>query len=134
MFFIYIFKQSGSVDFGLFGNCATTHIHFLLLYSSILAYCEGEENQEGNNDRYYKMNTNRIILCISLFVLVLVIGVSSKVIARRTGDLYNGWLLMTTILHFIITLVIPMIFIVRNDNLYNFFKYQIIKFFKLCRK
>ena len=97
---------------------------------------EGEENQEYNNEsnNYYKMNTNRIILCLSLVVLVLVIGVGSKVIVRITGDLYNGWLQFTTVLHFILTIVIPMIFIIRNDNLYNLFKCQIIKFFKLCQK
>ena len=80
------------------------------------------------------MNTNRIILCLSLVVLVLVIGIGSKVIVRITGDLYNGWLQFTTVLHFILTIVIPMIFIIRNDNLYNLFKCQIIKFFKLCQK
>ena len=97
---------------------------------------EGEENQECNNEsnKYYKMNTNRIILCLSLVVLVLVIGVGSKVIVRITGDLYNGWLQFTTVLHFILTIVIPMIFIIRNDNLYNLFKCQIIKFFELCQK
>ena len=97
---------------------------------------EGEENQECNNEsnNYYKMNTNRIILCLSLVVLVLVIGVGSKVIVRITGDLYNGWLQFTTVLHFILTIVIPMIFIIRNDDLYNLFKCQIIKFFKLCQK
>ena len=79
------------------------------------------------------MNTNRIVLCISLFVLVLVIGISTKVLVKKL-DLYNGWLLLATIMHFIGALVIPMIFIVRNENLYNFNKCQIMKFFKLCWK
>ena len=135
MVFDIFFKPSIALLILAFEAIVQPHIHIcnctILLF---LAHCEEEENQENNNNSYYKMNTNRIILCISFFVLVLVIGVSSKVIARRTGDLYNGWLLLTTILHFFLTLVIPMIFIVRNDNLYHFFKYQIIKFFKLCWK
>ena len=89
-----------------------------------------DENNQGSNSTNYKKNTVRIVLCLSslgLFSIILIIGKSSI-------PEYIHWLIILSTLSFINIIVIPVIFIVRTENLYHFSQRQIIKIFQCCRK
>ena len=89
-----------------------------------------DENNQGSNSINYKKNTVRIVLCLSslgLFSIILIIGKSSI-------PEYIHWLIILSTLSFINIIVIPVIFIVRTENLYHFSQRQIIKIFQCCRK
>ena len=92
---------------------------------------EDENNQESNSTNY-KKNTVRIVLCLSSvirFIVILVIGKSSILIPD-----YIHLLIIASTINFINIIVIPVMFIVRNENLYHFSQRQIIKIFQCCRK
>ena len=89
-----------------------------------------DENNQGSNSTNYKKDTVRIVLCLSslgLFSIILIIGKSSI-------PEYIHWLIILSTLSFINIIVIPVIFIVRTENLYHFSQRQIIKIFQCCRK
>ena len=85
----------------------------------------GEKYQEGNCE--YSMNTGRIIICIgSILILIMVFYLSTieteikKFYIRRHESL--------ALVQFFNMNVIPMILIVRNENMLHFFKNQIKSF------
>ena len=94
---------------------------------------ENENNQESNSTNYNR-NTVCIVICLilcSFLVLVyIVIFVRGKSIILE----HIHWLIFICTLNFINIIVIPVIFIVRNENLYHFSQRQIIKIFQCCRK
>ena len=87
-------------------------------------------NQENNRTNYNK-NTVRIVLSLSsigLFFIIL------KTLNYYYYPDYNHFLLTSSALHFIYNIAIPVIFIIRNDNLYHFCQFQIMQIFKCCPK
>ena len=94
---------------------------------------EEMNNQESTRTNYNK-NTVRIVLSLSsvgLFVLIL--KISSYYLTLSTPD-YIHFLITSSALNFIYNIAIPVIYIVRNDNLYHFCQFQIMEIFKCCRK
>ena len=87
-------------------------------------------NQENNRTNYNK-NTVRIVLSLSsigLFFIIL------KTLNYYYFPDYNHFLLTNSALFFIYNIAIPVIFIIRNDNLYHFCQFQIMQIFKCCPK
>ena len=103
------------------------------------------ENQESDNVASHveynrseislmlNMSTGRILtgMLIVIFFGVLVLLV--KVAKSFSYDFHIVRLIGTNIAMFIFQIVIPLIIIVRSENVSVFFKNQLLKFFKLCR-
>ena len=89
------------------------------------------ENQESDNVEY-NMSTGRILtgMLIVIFFGVLVLLV--KFAKSYSYDFHIVRLIGSNIVMFILQIVIPVIIIVRSENVCVFFKNQILKFFKLC--
>ena len=89
------------------------------------------ENQESDNVEY-NMSTGRILtgMLIVIFFGVLVLLV--KFAKSYSYDFHIVRLIGSNIVMFILQIVIPLIIIVRSENVCVFFKNQILKFFKLC--
>ena len=89
---------------------------------------EDNNNQESNRTNYNK-NTLRIVLglySVGLFFIILILG-----LVKNTPE-YIHLRIAHCIITFINNIVIPVIFIVRNENLCNFCQCQIMKIFKCC--
>ena len=94
---------------------------------------EEMNNQESTRTNYNK-NTIRIVLSLSsvgLFVLIL--KISSYYLTLSTPD-YIHFLITSSSLNFIYNITIPVIYIVRNDNLCHFCQFQVMEIFKCCQK
>ena len=89
------------------------------------------ENRESDNVEY-NMSTGRILtgMLIVIFFGVLVLLV--KFAKSYSYDFHIVRLIGSNIVMFILQIVIPVIIIVRSENVCVFFKNQILKFFKLC--
>ena len=89
------------------------------------------ENQECDNVEY-NMSTGRILtgMLIVIFFGVLVLLV--KFAKSYSYDFHIVRLIGSNIVMFILQIVIPVIIIVRSENVCVFFKNQVLKFFKLC--
>ena len=89
------------------------------------------ENQESDNVEY-NMSTGRILtgMLIVIFFGVLVLLV--KFAKSYSYDFHIVRLIGSNIVMFILQIVIPVIIIVRSENVCVFFKNQVLKFFKLC--
>ena len=88
------------------------------------------ENQESDNVEY-NMSTGRILtgMLIVIFFGVLVLLV--KFAKSYSYDFHIVRLIGSNIAMFILHIVIPLIIIVRSENVCIFFRNQILKFFKL---
>ena len=85
----------------------------------------GENYQEGNCE--YSMNTGRIIICIgSILSLIMVFYLFN--IKIEIENLYLRRHESLALMQFVNLNVLPMILIVRNDNMLNFFKNEIKTF------
>ena len=89
------------------------------------------ENQESDNVEY-NMSTGRILtgMLIVIFFGVLVLLV--KFAKSYSYDFHIVRLIGSNIVMCILKIVIPVIIIVRSENVCVFFKNQTLKFFKLC--
>ena len=85
----------------------------------------GENYQEGNCE--YSLNTGRIIICIgSILSLIMVFYLFN--IKIEIENLYLRRHESLALMQFVNLNVLPMILIVRNDNMLNFFKNEIKTF------
>ena len=94
---------------------------------------EEMNNQESNTTNYNK-NTVRIVLSLSsigLFFIILKILCSYLTLLSTPN--YIHFLMTSSSLYFIYNIAIPMIYIVRSDNLYHFCQFQIMEIFNCCR-
>ena len=94
---------------------------------------EDKNNQERNRTIYDK-NTVRILLSLSSVGLFFVILILICYYSTLSSPEYIHLLIASSTLNFIYNIVIPVIYIVRNENLYHFCQCQIMKIFKCCRK
>ena len=95
---------------------------------SIWGFMDEDENNQESNRTNYNKNTVRILLSISsvtLLFIILILGALSR-------PEYIHLLIASSILNFINNVIIPVIYIVRNENLYHFCQCQIKKIFKCC--
>ena len=92
---------------------------------------EDKNNQERNRTIYDK-NTVRILLSLSSVGLFCVILILISYYSTLSSPDYIHLLIASCTLNFICNIVIPVIYIVRNENLYHFCRCQIIKIFKCC--
>ena len=82
----------------------------------------GENYQEGNCE--YSMNTGRIIMCIGSILIVIMVFYLFN-IRTEIENLYVRRHESLALMQFFNLNVLPMILIVRNENMLNFFKNEI---------
>ena len=94
-----------------------------------------EMNKQDSKRTNYNKNTVRIVLSLSsigLFFIILKILCSYLTLLSTPS--YIHFLMTSSSLYFIYNIAIPVIYIVRSDNLYYFCQFQIMEIFKCCRK
>ena len=93
-----------------------------------------EMNKQDSKRTNYNKNTVQIVLGLSsVGIFCLILKISSCYFTLSTPD-YIHFLIISSALNFIYNIVIPVIYIVRNDNLYHFCQFQIMQIFKCCPK
>ena len=94
-----------------------------------------ESNIEYNmseNSVMLNMSTIRILTSILIVIFLGILVLLVKFAKHYSYDFQIVRLIGTNIAMFILQIVIPVIIIVRSENVCVFFKNQILKFFKLC--
>ena len=103
------------------------------------------ENQESDNvesDIEYNMSensvmlnmiTSRILTSILIVIFLGILVLLVKFAKNYSYDFQIVRLIGTNIAMFIFQIVIPLIIIVRSENIFIFFKKQLLKILKLCR-
>ena len=103
------------------------------------------ENQESDNvesDIEYNMSensvmlnmiTSRILTSILIVIFLVILVLLVKFAKHYSYDFQIVRLIGTNIAMFIFQIVIPLIIIVRSENIFIFFKKQILKLLKLYR-
>ena len=89
------------------------------------------ENQESDNVEY-NMSTGRILTGMLIIIFFGVLVLLVKFAKSYSYDFHIVRLIGSNIVMFILQIVIPVIIIVRSENVCVFFKNQVLKFFKLC--
>ena len=90
---------------------------------------EDRNNQESIKTNYNK-NTVRILLSLSFVGLFFFLLVLSSYYLTLSSPEYIHLLITSSTLIFVFNIAIPVIYIVRNENLYHFCQCQIMKIFK----
>ena len=88
-------------------------------------------NQENNRTNYNK-NTVRIVLSLSSIGLFFLISKILSYYLTLSTPNYIHFLITSSSLNFIYNITIPVIYIVRNDNLCHFCQFQVMEKFKCC--
>ena len=103
------------------------------------------ENQESNNVEsnieynmsensvMLNMSTSRILTGIFIVIFLGVLVLLVKFAKHYSYDFQIVRLIGTNIAMFILQIVIPLIIIVRSENIFIFFKKQLLKILKLCK-
>ena len=95
-----------------------------------------ESNIEYNmseNSVMLNMSTSRILTGILIFIFLGVLVLLVKFAKHYSYDFQIVRLIGSNIAIFIIQIVLPLIIIVRCENIFIFFKKQILKILKLCK-
>ena len=95
-----------------------------------------ESNIEYNmieNSVMLNMSTIRILTGIFIVIFLGVLVLLVKFAKHYSYDFQIVRLIGTNIAMFIFQIVIPLIIIVRSENIFIFFKKQLLKILKLCR-
>ena len=95
---------------------------------------EEMNNQEINRTNYNK-NTVRIVLSLSsIGLFFIILKILSSYLTLLSTPSYIHFLMTSSSLYFIYNIAIPVIYIVRSDNLYHFCQFQIMEIFNCRRK
>ena len=95
---------------------------------------EEMNNQESNRTNYNK-NTVRIVLSLSsIGLFFIILKILSSYLTLLSTPSYIHFLMTSSSLYFIYNIAIPVIYIVRSDNLYHFCQFQIMEIFNCRRK
>ena len=95
---------------------------------------EEMNNQEINRTNYNK-NTVRIVLSLSsIGLFFIILNILSSYLTLLSTPSYIHFLMTSSSLYFIYNIAIPVIYIVRSDNLYHFCQFQIMEIFNCRRK
>ena len=100
--------------------------------SEILNENQGSDNVESNVE--YNMSTGRILTGMLIVIFFGVLFLLVKLDKSYSIGFHIVRLIGTNIAMFIIQIVIPLIIIVRSENICVFFKNQILKIFKFCTR
>ena len=95
-----------------------------------------ESNIEYNmseNSVMLNMSTSRILTGIFIVIFLGVLVLLVKFAKHYSYDFQIVRLIGTNIAMFILQIVIPLIIIVRSENIFIFFKKQLLKILKLCK-
>ena len=93
-----------------------------------------EMNKQDSKRTNYNKNTVRLVLSLcSVGLFCLILKTSSCYFTLSTPN-YIHFLITSSSLNFIYNITIPVIYIVRNDNLCHFCQFQVMEIFKCCQK
>ena len=90
---------------------------------------EREENLDQNVSEDNSKNTYRIVFTI---IIVMLISMALFILITPPEHMYIKMLRFVSIKQLIIANIIPIILIIRNDNISSYFKSQISKILKSC--
>ena len=107
-------------------NNVESHVEYNM--SEILNENQGSNNVESNVE--YNMSTGRILTGILIFIFFGILVLLIKYAKSYSYDFHIERLIVTNIVFFILQIVIPLIIIVRSENICVFFKNQMLKIFK----